>query len=238
MVLLLTFLTGLLVTFLITFASDVLLARLIDEPSASIPSLCLGESPGQFNFCSQTKSSQESEEAEVYAALLNDTSLGDQAQQVSTREIVIQDETVTGDPSLIKTPEDDQQGAIFEALQRDYPWAERETFDSFRASNEQSYSMMEHPFLKCIKSTLISRLEVEEYSRSKPGIWWASFYRNYRDATGFYTLSKVGFNREMNQALVYRAFACGDTCGHGSYVLLVKDGGVWRIKTQAGIWIS
>lgn len=233
LVLVLTFLLGLFVTFLLTFAAD-WTARLLYEPSETIPVICRGFGNSEPALCSRPNL-QESEEAAVYSTLIEQSAPYYHA--VGTPLVVIQDQTIRGDHILAGSDEYESLDTIFAALKRDSPLAQRATLDSFREANDHSYPMLKHPFLARIRSKLISRQEVEEASRHY-GRWWETFHRKYPDAAGFFMLSKVGFNPEMNQAIVYRAFACGDTCGHGSYLFLIKEGEVWTIKAQAGQWVS
>lgn len=230
LVMILAFLTGISLTFLITFMGDGL-ARLLDEPSESIPALCQSDSSELSAFCMQT-GGQEAEEAAVYSALI--TQVRDDERGTL---VVVQDRTVRGTPYRYHDSEDAYLDEVFESLQQDFPLAERETLIGFQANNRQDYPIRE-PFLSRIKTRLISQQEVERFSYREPGSWWEAFYRKHPGATGFFVLSRVGFNSEMNQALVYRAFSCGSTCGYGSYVLLVKEAGVWKIRGQAGNWIS
>ncbi|HEY6188997.1 MAG TPA: hypothetical protein VIW80_15180 [Pyrinomonadaceae bacterium] len=230
LVMLMTFLMGITVTFLIVVAGG-LLARVLDEPSQYIPALCQSASDGVSTSCRQPPR-QEDEEAAVYSALIDRMSEGERGALV-----VVQDRTVRGNSYLDDPSEDEHLNRIFASLQRDFPRADRETLESFHVNNLQHYPI-EYPFLPHIKYELISQQEVERFSYREPGNWWEAFYRNHPGANGFFVLSKVGFNREMDQALVYRAFACGSTCGYGSYVLLAKEAGIWRIKSHAGDWIS
>jgi hypothetical protein len=50
-------------------------------------------------------------------------------------------------------------------------------------------------------------------------------------------LSRVGFNRGMNEALVYAWAYCGGECGGGGYYLLRKEDGGWKVKEKK-LWIS
>ena len=43
-------------------------------------------------------------------------------------------------------------------------------------------------------------------------------------------LSKVGFNREVNQGFVYIGFICPALCSRGDYLLLEKVNGIWTVK--------
>jgi hypothetical protein len=236
LVLVSTFACGLFVTFLLTFAGDAL-SRLLYEPSETIPTLCRGVRSQAPPPCSQPDLNQ-SEEAAVYAALLDETIIGMNSRPIVVPEVVIQDQTVWGDHLPISAAENGSLDGMFETLKMEFPLADRATLDSFRAMNDQPHPTLEHPFLVRTRSKLISHEEVERFSKLSPGLWWDAFYRAYPNSAGFFTLSKVGFNPELTQALVYRAFSCGDTCGYGSYVLLVKEDGEWRIVGQAWQWVS
>lgn len=50
-------------------------------------------------------------------------------------------------------------------------------------------------------------------------------------------LSRVGFNRRMNEGLVYAWAYCGADCGGGGYYLLRKEDGAWKVKEKK-LWIS
>lgn len=52
------------------------------------------------------------------------------------------------------------------------------------------------------------------------------------------TLSKVGFNRKFNQALVYISYNCGAECGTGTVFFLVREGNKWTIQETIKIWVS
>jgi hypothetical protein len=226
LVLLLTFLTGLFVTFILTFAGDGL-ARLLDEPSDTIPALCRSDSPGaDVAACSQ--SWNESEEYAVYSAVLDQES--EPGEMNSFAPLVIQNQTVVDYYS------NGYMSHALEELKQSAPSLEQETLDNFRAGIEQPHPL-KNLFRPPFRIIMISPQEVEGYFGLK-GFRWPAFYKRYPKSTGLVILSKVGFNRAMNQAVVYRTFTCGDTCGYGSVVFLVKEGEVWKMKRSAGQWIS
>jgi hypothetical protein len=66
---------------------------------------------------------------------------------------------------------------------------------------------------------------------------WERFEADY-GAQGFATYSRVGFNRDTTQALLYRGVVCGVLCGNGGYVLLEKVDGVWQIVGEYEVWMS
>jgi hypothetical protein len=83
-------------------------------------------------------------------------------------------------------------------------------------------------------------LEQKEYDQIfKNGVaGWKEFYEKYPDSGGYIGFSRVGFDAELSQALVYVVQGCGGKCGTGRYVLLKKDGGAWKVVTERLLWTS
>ena len=52
------------------------------------------------------------------------------------------------------------------------------------------------------------------------------------------TLSRVGFNQDQTQALVYIGNQEGPLSGAGYIVLLNKQFGNWELKQKIMVWIS
>jgi hypothetical protein len=67
---------------------------------------------------------------------------------------------------------------------------------------------------------------------------WGEFYKRYPDSGGFISVSRPGFNKEMDQALIFIEHRCGDLCGTGHYILLEKSGDTWKVIQQNLVWIS
>jgi hypothetical protein len=223
LVLISTFLVGLFATFLFTFAGDAL-TQLFDDPSSDIPALCRSAGTEGFNACAQP-TMREAEEYAVYSTLLNAMYDGGHSDRILIR-----------DQTSVDNLEDKAIASPLESLRLQNPLVEQETLDSFRGANEHSYRF-DSRFRLPGASRFVDAQELEGYFREGGGGWQA-FNRDYRNAGGFITLSRVGFNRDLNQALVYLASACGETCGLGSLVFLVKEGGTWRIKGTTSVWIS
>jgi len=53
----------------------------------------------------------------------------------------------------------------------------------------------------------------------------------------YVTLSRVGFNKDLSQALFYTEHICG-LCGGGGYVLMERRFGQWRVKAFLSTWVS
>jgi hypothetical protein len=223
LVLIATFMVGLFATFLFTFAGDAV-TQLFDDPSADIPALCRSAGTEGFNACAQP-TMREIEEYAVYSTLLNALYDGGHSDRILIRDHTSVDNL---EYKAIVNPLED--------LRRQVPLVQSETLASFRDANEQSYSLDDRLRLP---GTIgwISEREIEDYF-SEGGGGWQAFNRDHQNAGGFITLSRVGFNGDMNQALVYLASACGETCGLGSLVFLVKEGGTWKVKGTTAVWIS
>jgi len=59
------------------------------------------------------------------------------------------------------------------------------------------------------------------------------FPRNY----GYHTFSRVGFNRELTEAVFYTEHMCA-LCGEGKYVFMRKLNGKWTVLSTASRWVS
>jgi hypothetical protein len=64
------------------------------------------------------------------------------------------------------------------------------------------------------------------------------FYRKYPETSGMIGLSKVGFNKDRNQAFLRIEFTFCPLCSFGQKVLLKKEWGKWKIADTFGGWAS
>ena len=67
--------------------------------------------------------------------------------------------------------------------------------------------------------------------------FWLAFRKHYPGAWGYMELSRIGFNPEHTQALVYSAHLCGTDCSSGDVWFLTRAGENWIISerlTQSG----
>lgn len=67
---------------------------------------------------------------------------------------------------------------------------------------------------------------------------WKAFFKEYPASHGFVNLSRAGFNRQMDQALVYVGWNCPGLCGHWSFILLSKKDGAWKVVAEANRMVS
>ncbi|MCQ9205709.1 MAG: hypothetical protein NG737_05290 [Omnitrophica bacterium] len=95
-----------------------------------------------------------------------------------------------------------------------------ETIDDFKAKNIISYPV-EDFFDLSVDYNIITQREIDGIFESRGG--WKRFYRRYQGADGILTFSRVGFNQDRSQALVYVVTQWGDLAGTGFYILLTKQ---------------
>jgi hypothetical protein len=110
------------------------------------------------------------------------------------------------------------------------------TLADFLAVNDQPYSLL--PRLTVPRAyALISFEELKAFSQDKAFFdFWDAFHARYPGP--LIRFSRVGFNQERTQALVYYSNYMFGRSGMMSYLLLEKSGGVWVISGSAGDWIS
>lgn len=64
------------------------------------------------------------------------------------------------------------------------------------------------------------------------------FRARFPDNLGYFVISHMGLNLNKTEALLYVDHFCSGLCGGGSYVLMRKVNGVWRVIDQHSTWVS
>ena len=67
---------------------------------------------------------------------------------------------------------------------------------------------------------------------------WKRFREMYPQSRGIVDFSRVGFNANMTQALVYAGIQRDWLMGHGAYLLYSRKNGVWVQTSILTAWIS
>lgn len=83
---------------------------------------------------------------------------------------------------------------------------------------------------------LLSEEELAEIS-SQPD-WGEALAERYPGSYGYLIFSRVGFNRTLDQAVIYVGNVAGPLMGSGDIFLMEKVNGEWVIKEQFMLWIS
>jgi hypothetical protein len=163
------------------------------------------------------------EEYLVYSAYLSDGLLNDAHDwSVGGPVLVVVKDTTTAGENL-----------RFQAL---YALDGRINFDGLRASTRASY-LVRNLFHTRIRQKFVlpSRATVARASQSDYGS--PEFQKKFPRNLGLIVLSGVGFNPSRTQAVFYIDHFCG-LCGGGTYVLMEKADGAWRVRDEHYTWIS
>jgi hypothetical protein len=111
-----------------------------------------------------------------------------------------------------------------------------ETAASFTVRNEAAHPLDPEMALG-IQFVLLSESDLRDiFNVNQDG--WAMFYSRYPNTPGMTTVSRVGFNDTLDQALVYVGTQSHWLAGAGYIVLMKKVDGVWTIDQQVMTWIS
>jgi hypothetical protein len=115
------------------------------------------------------------------------------------------------------------------------PGISRETIESYAERNEQTTQLSADMQLG-VDYVLLSEEELKEISSQ--GNWHEILQEQYPDSNGYLIFSRVGFNRTLDQAVIYVGEVAGPLMGAGYYYLLEKQNGEWMIKEETMVWIS
>jgi hypothetical protein len=64
------------------------------------------------------------------------------------------------------------------------------------------------------------------------------FRETFPGASGIISLSHVGFDSTLHQAIVSTSFVCGGLCGTGQLYILKKKRGKWEVAANSILWVS
>jgi hypothetical protein len=162
------------------------------------------------------------EEYAVYNDLLEAIFKGAELDQV-----LIIDQTRVSSATLIE-----QNLATFQ----EYAPLAPETVASFKERNQQSYPIK--PVLDFgVEYQLLTQDEVDELRPLDEASGWKLLYEKYPHSYGFLYLSRVGFNADFSQALVYTETFHYERLMEGGYYLMTRQDGRWVIENDYG-WQS
>jgi hypothetical protein len=110
----------------------------------------------------------------------------------------------------------------------------QEVIDDFKIKNQKSYKLNDN-FRINIRYLLLPKKDIQDLFSTGGG--WAELNEKY-SIDQIIKFSKIGFNRERTQALVYTSTQSGPKTGYGLYVYLTKESGIWTIKREVEVWVS
>ena len=124
---------------------------------------------------------------------------------------------------------------ILQWVSQEIPAVQEETLKNFLVKNTEPHPLGDF-FILNQPIIFICEEEAQEVFQRNNG--WEEFYEKYPFSQGIMTLSRVGFNSKMNQALVYVENRVHCSIGVGYYVLLTKENGVWTIQNWVTKWVA
>jgi hypothetical protein len=168
--------------------------------------------------------SLQAEEYAIYSVLMDEVYAGG-----GSTSIAVQAETSTY--VLPYTSLDDALRNIDERLPGRIT---KELFDDFKGKNKNP-SVLQNHFNSKIEHVVISKEEMGSVFSKEAG--WNEFFKRY-PGKALVVFSRVGFNSELSQALVYTSSESGGKSGRGYYVFLGKDNGSWVVIQKLDYWVS
>jgi hypothetical protein len=87
-------------------------------------------------------------------------------------------------------------------------------------------------------SVLLDENDFADFFKNRDFEGWDDFYKKYPDSSGFITVSRVGFDKKLTKAILYKSMSCGSLCGSGDYILFEKTDGKWKAVNWFNCWIS
>jgi hypothetical protein len=159
------------------------------------------------------------EEYEIYSAALKQNYV-----KPDTKLMVIEDRTFRYDFGDSEEPWNDKYKGLT---------IDRSAIEDYQAKNSRP-SLLNKASLKLpVKFNLISDLDLKAIFHGTWGeLEWIAYYRRFPDSSGFIMLSRIGFNTEHTQALLYLGSRCGPGCGDIHFLLLEKTNGTWTTKKE------
>jgi len=154
------------------------------------------------------------EEIAVYSALLAYEFKGDISQ------FLIVDQTQLPSTGLV----DEQLGDFQEKNPLD-----QVLLTNFLEVNQQPSALNPDMDLG-LEYQLMTQEEIDELAPLDEASGWKLFDEKYPNAVGFIYLSRVGFNADLNQALVYYERYYYDQPINGGYLFLTRQDGKWVVE--------
>ena len=130
-----------------------------------------------------------------------------------------------------------------------YELIKKETVNNFIKKN-QRYYYLENKFILPIKYRILNKEEIDKCDAKGQEDFWTNFRKEFLGLdepksfsdmlgwSGLYSFSRVGFNKEKDQALLYLDNMRWSLSGYGTLVFLVKENDKWIVLWYLSMWIS
>ena len=112
---------------------------------------------------------------------------------------------------------------------------DRATIENFKRGNQKSQHFP-HQITFSVPHKFLTENDLASVFKEKDG--WQEFKRNYPNSDGYFSFSRIGFNQDNTEALLYAEQRAGWLRGEGRYVLFRKVDGIWRYAAEHGTWAA
>jgi hypothetical protein len=159
------------------------------------------------------------EEYEIYSSIIKQYYL-----RPDTKLIMIEERTFRYDFAVDEEPwREKKKGVIIDGS----------AADDYELKNGQQWLLNKDAFKLPVKAALITDHDLKAIFHGKWGdLEWINYYRRFPDSRGFVMFSRIGFNAQRTQGLMYVGSRCGPRCGDRYFLLLEKTNGAWSIKKE------
>ena len=118
--------------------------------------------------------------------------------------------------------------------------AAKEFEDLLWAQNKKGYAL-ERRFDIRVKYELLDDRQFEQTfgkTAEEMDAGWNKYWKQHLHSTGLLTFSRVAFNSDTGEAVLFASEICGGLCGYGYLFRLKKDQGSWKIVEERFLWNS
>jgi hypothetical protein len=166
------------------------------------------------------------DDSAVYTAVLREL-----YQAAKGRPIILSDQTAIGVPPGMLTNLPVQGPQTISFLNPISPEA-RQSFEDLNHSSLH----LPPPCKFAPECTLVDIADIALQVKNAKA--WRKFMTKHANTPGIIIVSRIGFNRDRDQAVMYSGMSCGQLCGQGEFSWLTKHNGVWTVESSNVVWIS
>lgn len=150
----------------------------------------------------------------------------------SSKELVIKQKTVV----LIASS---MINGYQESIKKDNPDLDATLFSDFTEKNDSSFNLGTQLTVPSKTITLITSEEVAHFfTPTDVNQGWNDFYKKHPNSNGMIDLTRVGFNKDKDQAIVAVGHYYASLGAEGLLIYLVKKNNSWRIVQTINTWTS
>jgi len=113
---------------------------------------------------------------------------------------------------------------------------DKDMVKDYNDKNQKKYPMDKDSF--SVDQEIVLLTEGESDAIFWGGGRWGEFNSKFPGSSGTIELSRVGFNNDKTEAILYFGNQQDRLMGQGFYLLLARNGDSWRIIDRCSIWIS